>query len=811
MTEPLDDYRRKRDFERTPEPPPGEGGAGGSSFVVQKHDATRLHYDFRLEVEGVLKSWAVPKGPSLDPGVKRLAVPTEDHPLSYGTFEGTIPKGQYGGGAVLVWDRGTFEPKGDPAEALAKGRLSFVLHGEKLHGGFSLVRLRDQEQWLLIKKDDEHADRGRDIVSERPESVLGTGPLGPAAAETELLPTIMGPMLCQLYESAPDGDEWIHELKLDGYRMLCRFDGDQARFFSRNGHEWTDKVGANVRDAVAGLGRRGWLDGELVAFDAEGRTRFRAVRSAVNAGDPSGVTYMAFDLLFLDGVDLRSRSLLWRKAQLRRLLEEGSAAGSPVRLVEHVRGEGPAFYAHACALGVEGVVSKRADSLYQAKRSPSWRKLRCTRKDELLVAGYLPSKARDDRVGSLILATRDGAGLTYAGRVGTGFTDDQRVELKRTLDAEVLAEPMVAAMPPIPDKTPVWVRPRWVAEVTFTEWTAAGRLRHPSFVALREDKGPEEVRREQAPDAHSERAPRRRRRGPTRSLQSKVKLTNPTKVLYPDAGLTKRDLFDYVASVAETLLPHVAARPLTVVRCPDGIGGQCFFQKHAMAGLPAAVSTTLIPEKKGKGEYLYVTTAEGLLALTQLGSLELHIWGSRIDRPDRPDRMVFDLDPAEGLGWDDVVRAAREVRDVLDTLGLESFVMTTGGKGVHVVVALERRYDFGEVKRFSGALAKTLADHAPRRYIAKATKAAREGKIFIDYLRNGRGATAVAPYSMRAREGAPVAVPIRWDEIAGLRGGDHYRTSDVLRRLDGAKSDPWEGLAPQRLTKKAQRALGIDV
>ena len=798
MAETLEEYRRKRDFEQTPEPPPGRPEGAGSTFVIQKHDATRLHYDFRLEIEGVLKSWAVPKGPSLDPADKRLAVPTEDHPLSYGSFEGMIPKGQYGGGAVLLWDRGTFVAKGDPAKGLAQGKLSFELRGEKLRGGFTLLRMRDKGQWLLIKNDDEHADRERDIVAERPESVLGSGTLKDVEAEgTEPLPPRLEPMLCQLHEDAPEGDEWIHELKLDGYRLLCRIDEDEARFFSRNGIEWTDKVGAPLTQAAKSLGHTGWLDGELVTFDAQGRTSFRTVRSAVNADQHARLVYMAFDLLFVDGVDLRERSLLWRKSQLNNVLGE-DAKRSPIRLVEHVRGNGPAFVEQACAMGVEGVVSKRADSHYLAKRSPSWRKVRCAKKDELVVVGYLPSKGSARHVGSLILATRDDDSLTgalsYAGRVGTGFTDDQRSELKRRLDAERVDEPAVDDVPAIGGgKTPVWVRPAWVAEVSFTEWTAEGRLRHPSFVALREDKEPAAVRRERAA-----------------TVKPSVTLTNPDKVLYPNDGVTKRDLFRYVGDVAAVLLPHVRHRPLTLVRCPNGIDAQCFFQKHAMPGLPKTVKTVSISEKRGKGEYLYVEDVEGLLALVQLGSVELHIWGSRIDRPERPDRMVFDLDPAEGLDWDEVVKAAREVRDVLDTLSLSSFVMTTGGKGLHVVVPLERRHDFDEVKSFSGALAKTLAAHDPRRYIAKATKSAREGKIFIDYLRNGQGATAIAPYSMRARAGAPVAVPIHWDELSTVGGGDRYHIGDVPHRLSALEGDPWDGYRAQRLTQKAQRALGMN-
>lgn len=793
--EPLDEYRRKRDFDRTPEPPPVEAGRGGSSFVIQKHDARRLHYDFRLEVDGVLKSWAVPKGPSLDPKVKRLAVPTEDHPLSYGTFEGVIPAGQYGGGAVLLWDRGTFVPKGDPAEGLAKGRLSFELRGEKLRGGFTLFRMSGQEQWLLVKKDDEHADPERDIVAERPESVLGSGTLAEVeAAGTEPVPERVAPMLCQLVDEPPAGDQWLHELKLDGYRMLCRVDHGEATFSSRNGKDWTAKVGERMRAAAASVAETAWLDGELVTFDSEGRTSFREVRAAVNAGDHGRLVYMVFDLLFVDGVDLRERSLSWRKSQLKTLVGDRG----PLRFVDHVRGRGPAFLAQAAEMAVEGVVSKAVDSRYVGKRSPSWRKVRLHRTEALVVVGYLPSEGGADHVGSLILASAEGASLSYAGRVGTGFTDAQRRALKLELDDARRTEPSLAEVPALgTKKKPVWVEPRWVAEVRFTEWTAEGRLRHPSFVALRRAGGPDEARDE----------PPTREEEVGASAAAAVRLSNPNKVLYPEARITKRDLFAYVEEVAEHLLPHVARRPLTLVRCPDGIGGQCFFQKHAMAGHPAAVKTVAIAEKEGKGDYLYVEDAEGLLSLVQLGSLELHVWGSRIDRLERPDRVVFDLDPAPGLDWDAVARAAREVRDVLDTLGLASFPMLTGGKGLHVVVPLERRHDWTEVKAFAGALASRMAAHQPKRYVAKASKAAREGKIFIDYLRNGRGATAIAPFSMRARPGAPVALPIRWDEVGPAGAGDRYDIDSARRRLAALGGDPWEGYAPQRITKAARRAL----
>lgn len=793
MAEPLEEYERKRDFERTLEPPPGETRSGGATFVVQKHDARRLHYDFRLEVDGVLKSWAVPKGPSLDPSDKRLAVPTEDHPLSYGSFEGMIPAGQYGGGAVLLWDRGVYDTEGDPAEGLAKGRLSFELHGEKLRGGYTLVRMKGQDQWLLIKRRDEHADPSRDIVTERPESVLGSGTIEDVPARgTEPPPPSIEPMLCQLFEEPPAGDGWLHGLKLDGYRLLCRVEGDEARFFSRNGNEWTEKVGPQLRRSAAALADSAWLDGELVTFDDAGRTSFRSVRRAVNEKVHQRLVYMAFDLAFLEGVDLRRRSLTWRKAQLRSLLPEGPG---PIRYVDHVRSSGPAFFEQACAMGVEGIVSKRLESHYSAERCRDWRKVRCERREELLVVGYLPSKGCVRHMGSLLLATRDDGALRYAGRVGTGFTDAQREALKETLDAIARPEPPLDETPSIRGgKRPVWVEPLRVAEVRFTGWTKEGRLRHPSFVTIREDQGPAEVRHER----------------PGREEETVVKLTNPSKVLYPSAGLTKRDLYDYVDHVADELLAHVGRRPLTLVRCPDGIGRPCFFQKHAMAGLPPAVKTVAIPEKEGKGEYLYVEDREGLLGLVQLGCLELHVWGSRIDRVERPDRMVFDLDPAEGLGWDEVASAAREVHDVLETLGLRSHPMLTGGKGIHVVVPLERRQGFDAVKRFSGAVAKTMADHQPKRYVAKASKAVRRGNIFIDYLRNGRGATAIAPFSMRARPGAPVAVPVRWEEIEGAGGGDRYRVGDIRRRLAALGSDPWADYRPQRLTKKAQRAVGIE-
>jgi bifunctional non-homologous end joining protein LigD len=880
-------YRAKRDFARTPEPAggPAKRAAGGGRFVVQKHDASRLHYDFRLEMDGVLKSWAVPKGPSLDPADKRLAVHVEDHPIEYADFEGVIPEGEYGGGPVIVWDRGRWTPRDVPGKGYAKGHLAFTLDGEKLRGGWSLVRMAssrgDGRNWLLIKADDEAARRGAAaaVTERRPESVKtgrdvgelgagervwrsnrpakqaaraprarraarprarkrsgksegGSGAPDPAAvpgARRAALPAEVAPQLATLVPRVPEGDDWVHEIKFDGYRMLFRLEDGRARLLTRSGKDWTARFPSIAAAAAEIPARRALLDGELVVVGPDGRTSFQGLQGALSGDDPDSLRYYAFDLLHLGGWDLERATLLDRKAALRALLGAGRG---PVLYSDHVRGQGPDFYRAACARGLEGVVSKRASAPYLHRRTRDWLKTRCSAGQEMVIGGYVVHSADPDAVGALVLGVHDASGrLRYAGRVGTGFDAATRRDLKRRLDA--LARDDSPFADPVPGRREVvFADPRLVGEVAFTEWTADGALRHPSFRGLREDKAAREVVREApgpAPDETEDdvptrartakRAPAARRRGaeggvpPTRPRRDAagggaservagVALSNPDKVLWPDVRVTKRDLARYYEAVAERMVPYLAGRPLMLLRCPEGVGRPCFFQKHMAHAPPEGVRTVEIEEKSGRDLYLTVDGVTGVVALVQMGALELHGWGSRADRVERPDRIVFDLDPAPEVRFPRVVAAALDVRERLRALGLASFVKTTGGKGLHVEVPIARAHDWDRVKAFSRAFAERMVADAPREYVAGASKALRKGRIFVDWLRNGRGATAVVPYSTRARAGAPVATPLSWDEATPRLDPTRFTWRTVPKRVASTR-DPWRdfGARAQRLPR----------
>ncbi|MBW3534657.1 MAG: DNA ligase D [Gemmatimonadetes bacterium] len=883
----LEEYTKKRDFRSTPEPS-GDGPAGGGGklrFVIQKHDASRLHYDFRLEMEGVLRSWAVPKGPSLDPAEKRLAVHVEDHPLSYGDFEGVIPQDQYGGGTVLLWDRGTWDPDGDPVKAYRKGRLTFRLEGEKLHGAWNLVRMggragENGKNWLLIKsRDDEALDGGGpDVTEARPESVdtgrtleeiagerdrvwdshaedgggkagrgdgggaqkggsKGGGPKGASKAgrskaaskkraakeaaakkprgKKTALPKAMRPQLATLHKEAPAGEDWLHEIKYDGYRLLVRVEKGRVTLLTRRGKDWTDRF-PGVAEAAAALPvDAALLDGEAVVVLDDGTTDFQALQEALGAA-PAGrdrLVFYAFDLLHLDGVDLTGTPLSERKEALRALLED---VPEPMRYSDHVVGTGPAFFQKACEMALEGIISKRADAPYRPGRGRDWIKVKCQRRQEFVVGGFTePSGARTG-LGALLLGVHSNGTLVYAGKVGTGFTADTLAALRAGL------ERIERKTSPFGEGTPTgaaargvhWVTPRLVVEVEFTEWTRDGQLRHPSFKGVREDKPPEEVTVEMPEDSDQEESvasttttAAETKGGDARVLG--VRVSSPQRVLWPDQGVTKVALARYYEQVSAWMLPYVEGRPLSLVRCPKGTEEPCFFQKHPGDAVPDVVSRIDIEEKSGTGEYVYVTSAEGLVALVQIGTLEIHGWGSRVDRVERPDHVVFDLDPDEDLPWKEIVRAARETRELLSDAGLESWVRTTGGKGLHVVAPLTRRSDFDEVKAFARAVADAMVERDPERYTANMSKAKRKGRIFVDYLRNGRGATAIVPFSTRARPGAPVSVPVTWDEVARTRS-DQFGVETLPRRLERLEADPWEGFfdARQSITRAAWRAVG---
>jgi bifunctional non-homologous end joining protein LigD len=776
-------YRQRRDFGKTPEPAGKPGKAGkrrALRFYVQRHAASRLHYDFRLELDGVLKSWAVPKGPSLDPRDKRLAMHVEDHPLEYGTFEGVIPKGEYGAGTVLLWDRGTWKSHGDPVVAYAKGHLDFDLAGDKLHGRFTLVRIRGQggkgDPWLLIKRADDYVSRV-DVTAERPESVARR-----RHARGTKLPLFVPPALCTLVDRPPAGSGWLHEIKLDGYRMLARIEDGKAQLLSRTGQDWTGKFRTTAR-ALADLPvKQALIDGEVVAFDARGVSRFQALVNAIGAAGEAELRYCAFDLLFVDGEDLRERPLSERKARLREVIPEGDGR---VRYVDHV--ENVAFFAQACAAGLEGVVAKKADSPYRSVRSRDWVKVKCHQSEDLVIVGWTDPQGSRSAFGAVLVAVREPGGLRYAGKVGTGFTEASLADLMRRFASLARDTPAVHGVPRL--RGVHWLEPVLVAEVRFTEWTDDGILRHPVFLGLREDTPAVEV--------------------PVAAPVLPVRITHPERVVFPEAGITKLALAEYYAAVSDRMLPGLIGRPLSLVRCPDGVGKSCFYHRHRSAAFNDAIHPIEVRGLDETETYVYIEGVEGLVGLAQAGVIEIHPWGARIDDLDKPDRLIFDLDPDPSVTWSGVVAAAETVRLLLRELGLESFARVTGGKGVHVVAAITRRYDWDVVKPFCGAIAELLAAADPKRYTTNVRTQARKGKIFLDTLRNGKGATAIASWSARAKPDAPVAVPVTWDELAGLGGGDAFHVGDVLA-LRGTK-DAWEGFGAlrQAITVASLKRLGL--
>jgi len=881
----LKEYQRKRNFKKTPEPRPQPASSPtGRQYLIHKHDASRLHYDLRLEHDGVLLSWAVPKGPSLVAGEKRLAVHVEDHPLEYGSFEGTIPEDQYGGGTVMLWDRGEWEPLKDPTQGLQHGHLEFRLHGEKLQGAWLLTRMgkpdgSGKENWLLIKRHDEtaRAPDDPDVLEEAPLSVAtgrslseiasspsdvwdSSEPVGRTArtrrqreksstkaaelkaprakpspssvlrSRKAAFPTHLRPQLATLVKEPPPGDEWLHEIKFDGYRLLCMIEDGKVRLITRNGNDWTRKFPA-IRRAVARLGvKRAVFDGEIVALNQAGVSDFQALQGAIS-GTPHELVYYVFDLPWCEGYDLSRSPLIERKRLLHDILIS-SGIGPEIRYSDHIRGNGRSVLENACRLGMEGIVCKRADSPYEGKRSSHWLKIKCGRRQEFVVCGYTRPAGSRQGFGALLLGYYDDGRLVYCGRVGTGFDEKLLRDLHRRMSAmRVDKPPVINPSPGSAGRNVSWIRPELVAEVGFTEWTTDGVLRHPTFQGLRTDKPARQVIRE-APSlpntpSHSERrgltpptpSHKEKRSGRTNvSARSNsnftvagVRLTNPDRVLYPEQGITKLQLARFYESIADWILPHVVNRPLAIVRCPRGRSEKCFFQKHVTESLPESIKGLSIRESSGTQQTVMIEDLAGLVGLVQIGALEIHLWGSRADDVEKPDRLVFDLDPGPDVAWEQVNEAALRVRDVLDDIGLVSFVKTSGGKGLHVVAPVTRRHGWDETKAATEAVAQTISRAEPGKYVANMAKSKRHGRIFIDYLRNGRGATSVAPYSTRARHGAPVSTPIAWNELSPKLAADAFRVDNLPARLDKLKKDPWIDFFTirQSLTAKAMRKLGV--
>ncbi|MCB4769806.1 DNA ligase D [Ancylobacter sp. Lp-2] len=835
----LDIYRRKRNFDATPEPRGRPSRQAGHAYLIQKHAARRLHYDLRLELDGVLKSWAVTRGPSLVPGEKRLAVEVEDHPLDYGSFEGTIPKGEYGGGTVLLWDTGSWVPLGDPRKGLKKGHLDFTLDGTKLHGRWHLVRLNrktgeSRDNWLLIKGEDAAArDAGApDILEERPESVktgrdldaiareapgwsskTGRRTAGPPAAKPETavakpkattgtkavagtkaasgarrskvvapLPDFIAPQLATLVDKAPGGAGWVHEIKFDGYRLQARIDQGAVTLLTRSGLDWTGRFGPALATALARLPcTTALVDGEVVVETGAGASSFSALQQDLAEGRGDRLRFYAFDLLHLDGRDLTGERLTDRQAALAALL---NGAGDPLRLSEPFEEDGATLLRHACRLSLEGLVSKRRDGRYRSGRSTDWRKSKCAERQEFVIGGYVPSSVSPRAIGSLVLGVFDGGKLRHVGRVGTGYSARVAEELFRTLQPLVRdGSPFAGRLSAEARRGVAFVAPSLVAEVEFRGWTGERHLRHASYRGLREDKPAAEVVRE---DAGKGDEPM------TDTPTARVTLTHPDRLYWPEDGVSKRGLADYYAQVWRFIAPFVVARPLALLRCPDGIVEACFFQKHAWRGINRAIRQIVDPKDKGGEKLLAIDDLDGLIALVQAGTLEIHPWGAPLGGLETPDMLIFDLDPGDGVTWPQVIAGARAVRERLEADGLAAFVKTSGGKGLHVVTPLAPKAGWPAAKAYAKAMAAAMAADDPDRFLAVATKAKRGGRTFIDYLRNARGATAVAPYSTRARPGAAVSMPVGWEELDAITGPAQFTLDNAPTRLAGRAADPWE-------------------
>lgn len=821
----LANYRSKRRFDRTREPEPGKPAPGGGRaiFVVQLHHASRRHYDFRLQVGDALKSWAVPKGPSYDPAVKRMAVEVEDHPVAYAGFEGEIPRGEYGGGHVARFDHGVWSTEGDAQEQLARGHLRFELFGEKLKGGWHLVRSGRavrQPQWLLFKDKDAYAgtleadDLLGDVARASTEDLeragagkvrkkgLDTVPTGKArrrdwAAKAIALPGArkgpgptgwFEPQLAKLVTAPPTGEQWVHELKWDGYRILATIRDGKASLWSRNALDWTAKL-PDIRTAVEALGlQSGALDGELIAGSGA-RDDFNLLQATLSGERQGKLAYVLFDLVRLDGIDLSRAALVDRKHLLRQLADGGSPQ---LAFSSHIDGDGDVACRLAGEGGFEGIISKRADRPYLGGRGDDWRKTKQLASDEFAVVGYTEPRGSRTGFGSLLLAKPDPKhGWRYAGRVGTGFNDALVRALEPRLARGGRKAPTAHVGTTDTDlRSATWFEPRFVVEVFYRGIGRQQLLRQASLKAVRPDKGVADLA-----DGDRTSTESRSMKTTARKRQPDLpELSSPDKLLFPAGGITKQAVWDYYAAVIDQLLPEIVGRPLSIVRCPGGIEQDCFFQKHRTAGLER-VSSIRLEEEGGKGaDYLVVDDAAGLMELVQFNALEFHPWGSRAEHPELADRVVFDLDPGPGVPFDELKKAARDIRKLLARLGLESFLRVSGGKGLHVVVPLQPGCEWSLVKRFARGFAEALVGSEPDRFVATAIRSKRKQRIFIDYLRNGRGATAVACYSLRARPGAPVAMPLAWAQLSGLTRSNAFTIEDVPARIRRRRKDPWEGI-----------------
>ena len=828
MPDPLERYKSKRDFSITSEP--AEGGEQGKeelSFVIQKHWASRLHYDFRLELDGTMKSWAVPKGPSYDPKDKRMAVHVEDHPIAYASFEGTIPEKHYGAGKVIIWDKGTWTPLDDPHQGYEAGNLKFEMHGHKMHGKWALIRMKGkgekQEPWLLIKEKDALARPAAEfsVIDEMPDSVKelalpgaakqtaakrAAKPASKAASKAAMpseaamppeavkaaLPATLAPELATLVDQPPSTpQDWIFEIKFDGYRMLARVDGKDIKLFTRNGNDWTHKLGALHKNLLKAKLADGWYDGEIVVHDEQGRPNFGMLQLAFDGSDTADIVYFVFDAPYLDGYDLREVPLEARRLLLKAALGEDSAA---LRFSEEFGTDPEQLVLAACKLGLEGVIGKRRTSRYVTRRSPDWIKLKCGQRQEFVIAGYTDPQGARTGIGALLLGAHDDHGvLQYAGNVGTGFNEATLRDLKKKLDALATDE---SPFPPkaVAGRKHHWVKPTLIAEVSFAEWTSSGSVRHAVFQGLRADKQAKAIGREKAQPVEETMQTRSEPAAPKGKLPDSVKITNGERVIDAESGATKLDLIRYYALVGSLMMEHLKGRPVSLVRAPAGVSGELFFQKHAdVAKMPGMkqMDAALDPEHPAM---LEVGSAQGLLSAAQWNVVEFHTQNAVGKAYETPDRMVFDLDPGEGVEFATMREAAQLMHAFLDELGLPSFLKTSGGKGLHVVVPIKPSLDWDTVKDFSQAIVRHLAAALPERFAFKSGPKNRVGKIFIDYLRNGQGATTACAWSARVRPGLGISVPLAWDELANLKAGDQWNVKNAHTRLDRG-NEPWAGYA----------------
>ncbi len=821
----LKKYREKRNFKASWEPVGKVSRTKKNLYVIHKHAARHEHYDLRLELNGVLLSWAVPKGPCLDPSTKRLAVHVEDHPVEYGRFEGTIPQGEYGGGAVMIWDKGLwFSEDKDPVSAYRNGNMKFRLEAKKLHGAWKLVRIKKTEKnWLLIKIKDKYSRplKAYDITMKEPDSVVSGRSIDEIAKHNQtpldknkqktisaralkskkkrldkqiklkLKPApffqTLSPELATLVDTPPTGRDWLHEIKFDGYRLITFVKNNSIRLMTRNNNDWTKKFPGIIDELKSLPVQNAVFDGEVVVLDEDQRPNFQLLQNSLTETTGRPFVYYIFDLLYYDRYNLCNTPLIRRKQILQKILSIYD--GSILRYSDHIKGSGKEVLKKSCELALEGIISKKSGSYYIQKRTHDWVKIKCSKSQEFIIGGFTTPKGNRSCFGALLLGTYNKRNeLLYNGKVGTGFTESSLKDIHTLLNG-LRTNRMPFKHTPPEFKKASWVKPLLTAEIEFADWTEDGLLRKPRFKGLRKDKSTREITKETATPVENIQSASRRII--SKSNPPALKLTHPDKILYPEDKFTKRDIADYYQKIHKWILPYISNRPLTLVRCPEGYA-HSFYQKHFNEKIPSALLGITIQDKRSKEKYIYIDDETGLMALPQLGVLEIHPWGSRVDDLDYPDMIIFDLDPAPELPWKKIVSAAFEIKKYLSEFKLRSFVKTTGGKGLHIVIPIKPEYDWNEVKIFSHTFARFMTMQHPDKYVNKTSISNRSGKIFVDYLRNQRGATAIAPYSTRARIHAPAATPLHWDELTSDIRDTFYNIKSLPVRLNNLKNDPWK-------------------